>query len=304
MIRIEKKWQVKLICLFVAIVLWFAIIGEQNPMSEGSYTVPVVVENLNSRYIASDVPRSVYVRLAGPRNTIINVDPSMIKAYVDLGEVKEGVSEVPIHVEIPAGTELKKQGTVRASIRVDLYAVKEIAVKPRLRGQLTNTSYVKQITVLPEKVTISGAARLLRQVDKAIVEVTLPEGAESFTAMAPVKLVRANDTRVDGVTITPWQSSVAITIGHDGVSKEVPVVVHMQGNLPAGIQQSDFEVTPKTVTIRGAENTIVPFAQLDLPPIHVTGRGDNKRWQVDIPFANGLTVIPNTVHITLRKNES
>ena len=81
-------------------------------------------------------------------------------------------------------------------------------------------------------------------------------------------------------------------------------MVHMQGNLPAGIQQSDFEVTPKTVTIRGAENTIVPFAQLDLPPIHVTGRRDNKRWQVDIPFANGLTVIPNTVHITLRKNES
>ena len=57
--KLDKKWQLKLICLLLAIVLWFVIINEQNPMSEGSYTVPVTIENLNSQYITSNVPKTV-----------------------------------------------------------------------------------------------------------------------------------------------------------------------------------------------------------------------------------------------------
>ena len=106
--KIDKNWQLKIICFLLAIVLWFVIINEQNPLSEGSYTVPITVENLNSQYITSNVPKTVYVRLSGPRNTIINVGPSDIKAYIDLSNVQEGEVEVPVHVEIPGGTELKK----------------------------------------------------------------------------------------------------------------------------------------------------------------------------------------------------
>ena len=80
--KLDKKWQLKIVCLLLAIVLWFVIINEQNPLSEGSYTVPITVENLDSQYITSNVPKTVYVRLSGPRNTIINVGPSDIKAYI------------------------------------------------------------------------------------------------------------------------------------------------------------------------------------------------------------------------------
>ena len=44
MIKLNQKWQLRIICLILAIVLWFVIINEQNPTSEGSYTVPVTVE--------------------------------------------------------------------------------------------------------------------------------------------------------------------------------------------------------------------------------------------------------------------
>lgn len=116
--KLDKKWQLKIICLLMAIVLWFFIINEQNPMSEGSYTVPIVVENLDSQYITSNVPKTVYVRLSGPRNTIINVGPSDIKAYIDLSDAQEGEMSAPVRIEIPAGTELKKQSMTSADIMV------------------------------------------------------------------------------------------------------------------------------------------------------------------------------------------
>ena len=115
--KLDKKWQLKIVCLLLAIILWFLIINEQNPVSEGSYTVPVVIENLDSQYITSNVPKTVYVRLSGPRNTIINVGPSDIKAYIDLADAQEGDMDVPIHVEIPSGTELKKQSMASAKLR-------------------------------------------------------------------------------------------------------------------------------------------------------------------------------------------
>ena len=115
--KLGKKWQLKIICLLLAIVLWFLIINEQNPISEGSYTVPVTVENLDAQYITSNVPKTVYVRLSGPRNTIINVGPSDIRAYIDLSNAQEGEMEVPVRLEIPHGTELKKQSMTSANIR-------------------------------------------------------------------------------------------------------------------------------------------------------------------------------------------
>ena len=49
--KIDKKWQLKIICLLLAIVLWFVIINEQNPLSEGSYTVPITVETVSYTHL-------------------------------------------------------------------------------------------------------------------------------------------------------------------------------------------------------------------------------------------------------------
>lgn len=299
MTRIEKKWQVKLICLVVAVFLWFVIIGEQNPTSEGSYTVPVAVENLDSRYIASHVPRSVYVRLAGPRNTIINIDPSSIKAYVDLSAVKEGTVEAPIHVEIPGGTELKKQSQNRATVLIDVYAVKEFSVTPHIRGQVNGNAYVGNISVLPQKVTVSGARRLLRQVDNAMVEVGISDKTDGFTAMTPVRLLRADGTVVEGLTVTPWQTSVAVNLEPNAATKEVPVVVHTRGTFHKGLTEKNVIANPKTVTLRGDVAQLQSLDHWDLPAVSVTGITKNKTWKLEMPFVNGVTVTPDTIDVML-----
>ena len=196
--KLDKKWQLKIICLLMAIVLWFFIINEQNPMSEGSYTVPIVVENLDSQYITSNVPKTVYVRLSGPRNTIINVGPSDIKAYIDLSDAQEGEMSAPVRIEIPAGTELKKQSMTSADIMVDVYTVRELALTPHLVGQTKNDIFVSSLKVVPEKVVISGARRLVKQVEQAVVEIPIEDRIDDFSIMAPIRLVAADGSRVEG----------------------------------------------------------------------------------------------------------
>ena len=55
MIHLKRNWPAKLLSLLAAIVMWFFIMRDQNPVMEVTYTVPVQVQNLSSGYIVEDL---------------------------------------------------------------------------------------------------------------------------------------------------------------------------------------------------------------------------------------------------------
>lgn len=297
--KLDKKWQLKIICLLMAIVLWFFIINEQNPMSEGSYTVPIVVENLDSQYITSNVPKTVYVRLSGPRNTIINVGPSDIKAYIDLSDAQEGEMSAPVRIEIPAGTELKKQSMTSADIMVDVYTVRELALTPHLVGQTKNDIFVSSLKVVPEKVVISGARRLVKQVEQAVVEIPIEDRIDDFSIMAPIRLVAADGSRVEGLEMTPWQSNIRISIGHNAVTKDIPVYVTTEGDVSSSVSLKEIKINPNTVAVKGDANILKNLSRIDLPPIDISGLKQDKKWKIIVSPVNGVIFEPDTIEVAV-----
>lgn len=297
--KLDKKWQLKIICLLMAIVLWFVIINEQNPQSEGSYTVPIVVENLDSQYITSNVPKTVYVRLSGPRNTIINVGPSDIKAYIDLSDAQEGEMSVPVHVEIPQGTELKKQSMTSADITVDVYTVRELVLTPHFTGHMRDDVFVNSLKIVPEKVVISGARRLVKQVEQAVVDIPMEDKIDDFSIMAPIKLVASDGSRVEGLEMTPWQSNVRISIGHNAVTKNIPVYVTTEGSVAPSVSLKEIKLNPDTVTVKGDAAILKNLSRIDLPPIDISGLKQDKTWKIIVSPVNGVVFDPDTIEVAV-----
>lgn len=293
--KIDKNWQLKIICFLLAIVLWFVIINEQNPLSEGSYTVPITVENLNSQYITSNVPKTVYVRLSGPRNTIINVGPSDIKAYIDLSDVQEGTVDVPIHVEIPSGTELKKQSMTSTKITVDVYTVKEFKLTPHIVGNLDEKDFISELKIVPEKVVVSGARRLIQEVSQAVIEVPVNQRNSDFALMAPIHLYSEDGSSVEGLEMTPWQSNVKVSIGHDAMSKSVPLNVNITGQTA----NKTVTIQPTSIQIRGSADTLRSISSIDLPDINVENMKEEKSWKVIIPPVDGINMYPDEIEAVL-----
>lgn len=293
--KIDKNWQLKIICFLLAIVLWFVIINEQNPLSEGSYTVPITVENLNSQYITSNVPKTVYVRLSGPRNTIINVGPSDIKAYIDLSDVQEGTVDVPIHVEIPSGTELKKQSMTSTKITVDVYTVKEFKLTPHIVGNLDEKDFISELKIVPEKVVVSGARRLIQEVSQAVIEVPVNQRNSDFALMAPIHLYSEDGAPVEGLEMTPWQSNVKVSIGHDAMSKSVPLNVNITGQTA----NKTVTIQPTSIQIRGSADTLRSISSIDLPDINVENMKEEKSWKVIIPPVDGINMYPDEIEAVL-----
>lgn len=298
--KIDKNWQLKIICFLLAIVLWFVIINEQNPLSEGSYTVPITVENLNSQYITSNVPKTVYVRLSGPRNTIINVGPSDIKAYIDLSDVQEGTVDVPIHVEIPSGTELKKQSMTSTKITVDVYTVKEFKLTPHIVGNLDEKDFISELKIVPEKVVVSGARRLIQEVSQAVIEVPVNQRNSDFALMAPIRLYDSEGSPVEGLEMTPWQSNVKVTIGHDAMSKSVPLNVNITGQT----ENKTVTIQPTSIQIRGSADTLRSISSIDLPDINVENMKEEKSWKVIIPPVDGINMYPDEIEAVLHIRNS
>lgn len=295
--KLDKKWQLKIICLVLAIVLWFVIINEQNPISEGTYTVPVAVENLDSQYITSNVPKTIYVRLSGPRNTIINVGPSDIKAYVDMSNAQEGKMDVPIHLELPAGTELKKQSMTTAEIMVDVYTVQEFPLTTHLIGKLGERVSISTMKLVPDKVVISGARRLIKTVDKAVVDIPVDQRSDDFSVMAQIHLVSADGSRVEGLELTPWQSNVKVTVSRNAVSKNVPVNVTTYGDVAHGYTLKSITADPAKVTVQGDADVVNGMTKIDLLPVPIEGLDKNKEWKVFVPSTDGIVVEPNLVEV-------
>lgn len=296
--KLDKRWQLKIVCLLLAIILWFLIINEQNPVSEGSYTVPVVIENLDSQYITSNVPKTVYVRLSGPRNTIINVGPSDIKAYIDLADAQEGDMDVPIRIEIPSGTELKKQSMATAKITVDVYAVREFNLTPHLVGKMDKDSFISNLKIVPEKVVVSGARRLIQKVDKAVVEIPVGDKNEDFSLMAQIHLLAADGSKVDGLEMTPWQSNLRVSIGHNAASKKVSVHVTSYGTVSDGVTLKALKADPDEVEVRGDANVLQGVSRIDLTPVNVQGLAEDKEWKILVSPINGVIVNPDVVDVT------
>lgn len=301
--KLDKKWQLKIVCLLLAIILWFLIINEQNPVSEGSYTVPVVIENLDSQYITSNVPKTVYVRLSGPRNTIINVGPSDIKAYIDLADAQEGDMDVPIHVEIPSGTELKKQSMASAKITVDVYAVREFNLTPHLVGKMDEDSFISSLKIVPEKVVVSGARRLIQKVDKAVVEIPVGDKNEDFSLMAQIHLLAADGSKVEGLEMTPWQSNLRVSIGHNAAVKTVPVHVTSYGTVGDGMTLKGLKVNPDALEVRGDAKVLQGVSRIDLTPVNIQGLTENKEWKILVSPINGVIVEPDVVNVTATVEE-
>lgn len=296
--KMGKKWQMRIVCLLLAIVLWFIIINEQNPISEGSYMVPVVTENLESQYITSNVPKTVYVRLSGPRNTIINISPTDIKASMDLSNVHEGEIDVPIHITIPAGTELKKQSIISAKITVDVYAVQEFVLTPHFAGKMDKKLFVGSLKIVPEKVVVSGARRLIRQVDRAVVEIPIGDKNEDFSMMAPIHLVSADGLKVSGLDMIPWQSNIKVAIDSNGETKTVPVHVSTQGTLGEGAILKEIKMNPDKVEVRGDATVLQGVTRIDLTPIEIEGLTESKEWNVLVTPINGVTMEPDTIRVS------
>lgn len=97
--NILKNWQAKIICLLLAILIYFLALNSVQTRRE--ITIPLNVVLPASYTATSIVPESVNVVIKGTEDRIYMVDPKSMSASADFSKVnREGVSSVPVVLDL------------------------------------------------------------------------------------------------------------------------------------------------------------------------------------------------------------
>lgn len=173
MIHLKRNWPAKILSLLAAIVMWFFIMRDQNPVMEVSYTVPVQVQNLAANYIIEDAPQYVRVTLSGPRDTIINLKSVMAATRVVMkvnvaGQTKNFSAVADLEAWDNAGNVLDvnispTQGQAQYELNL-LRKDKAVPISAITVGQVADGYEVKGITIKPVQVTITGREEMVDSV--------------------------------------------------------------------------------------------------------------------------------------------
>ena len=297
MIHLKRNWPAKLLSLLAAIVMWFFIMRDQNPVMEVTYTIPVQVQNLNSGYIIEDAPDVVRVVLAGPRDTIMSMKSDNLRAYIDASGVKPGQNNVTINFTPPAGMNLVEVKPDNIIINVDEDAEKTIPVAIVPIGKFSDDIALKSVTIVPKEVTVSGRKQQVNAVSKVVMKVNVAGQTKNFSA---VSTLEAWDTagNVLDVHINPNQGQAQYELNLLRKEKAVPITVPTVGTVAEGYEVKSNAATPTQLTVTGREEMIDSVTEIQTEPIDVSGATETVQGNYNLVLPNGVN--SNTTKVRVK----
>ncbi len=150
----------KLLSLFLAVVLWFAVGGEER--TETTLNLNLELVNLSPNLmITSEVPPNLQVRIAGPRSIIRGLSQSRLVHSVDLAGMKPGAHSValgPSAFPFPRGVIVSRVQPNPLTFTLAATVTRTLTVQPFLTGLPPEGFEVKSVKPRPDHITVQGVA--------------------------------------------------------------------------------------------------------------------------------------------------
>lgn len=263
-----KNWEVKILALVAAIVLWFFVVGIENNSYRFPEQIDVHAVNLPQGMSVSNDLGKASLRIRADQNMIKNLTKSDFDLSVDLKSAVEGEQDVPLLATSKNDnvTILKVEPTT-VHVVLEPVTQKEIKIKPVVTGNPAKGYSVGNVDVTPATVTVSGGKSLLTKISSISAEIVL-DGTESanFKQNVTLKLPDAVSS-LKNVTLDLEQALIEVEITQDLQQKTVVVKPDLQGSLDLTTLSKKLVITPETVIIQGKEDVLQSVDNIPTEPI-------------------------------------
>lgn len=273
---LQNKWFIRVISFFIALMLYTVVSADQPPGSGkspslgGDKNEPKEMENVNlvayyddDQYVISDMPETVSVQLDGPESSMTKASVSNNhEVFIDLSDKGVGTYSAPVQTRgfpddltvqtTPAkvGVTLQKKVTKTFPVQINLINKDQIA-----DGYVPGTP-----TTDPEEVTITAGQKTMERI--AFVEgfVDVKDASDAMEQKVSLNIYNKKGNEVD-TNVTP--SKVDVKVPMTKHSKQVPIHVNQQGDLPDNLNLASFELQSDKATIVGPEEKLADINAVD-----------------------------------------
>jgi YbbR domain-containing protein len=263
-----KNWELKILALLSAIVLWFFVVGIENNSSKFPEQIPVAAVNVPTGMVVSNDLGKAIIRIRTDQDLVKNLAVGDFDVTVDLTNAQEGGQDLPL-----SATSKNDKVTILkvdpATVHVVLQAItqKDIKVKPVVSGNPAQGYAVQDVQVNPQTVTISGGKNAINTLDSIEADIKL-SGIESTDFMENVTLqLPPNLASQKNVSLNPEQVSVDVKISQQLQQKTVIVKPDLQGAADLSTISKKLLVTPSTVIIEGKSDILNAIDSIPTEPV-------------------------------------
>ncbi|MBR2179532.1 MAG: hypothetical protein IJ862_03950 [Selenomonadaceae bacterium] len=287
----------KISSIIAAILLWIIVMDNQNPVIEGSYTVPLSFTEVPEGYKVLHNDQTIKVNLRGPRSYFVNYESKDCRAYANLNGLDEGSHEVNIEAKFPQGFELVSVVPNQTQIKLDPYIERQMPADLIVTGAAGANATVTKVTQSSDVVTVIGARTAAESVTRVIGYVGLSGNKEDFSLQVPMTAINEDGRALQDVRVVPSFMNVEVKITLGLMKKTVPIEPDIV--MAEGWEIAKITLDPEQIEIAGQETLVNPIDKIKTQTVTVPLGETSIKQTLNLVIPNGITVKSNQIDLTV-----
>ena len=290
---------IKAASLAIAVVLWLVVMAEQNPVIEGTFDVPIMLNNAPHGYKIIPAQNTATITVQGLRSHLITAETTSFSAAVDLTDLTEGVHTVALTANFPQNFELVNIKPEQIRVTLDPYIDRQIPAELIVTGQPAPGTTVAKIDKNSDIVTVSGPKSKVDTVTRVVGYVGLSGNNEDFSLNAPITAINDDGREVSEVRVMPSSLVVSVQLARGLTRKIVGIVVPGVADVPDGFTAKIVKINPQKIEIAGEAATLETINDISTEKISLKGVSSNTAKMVKLSLPNGVTVTDPIVSVDI-----
>ncbi|NFN81478.1 hypothetical protein FDB25_13855 [Clostridium botulinum] len=302
----NKSLVAKLICLLLSFGLWLYISNVENPVRTYELKgVPVELINKESisksnLAIVGEESFTVDLTLEGATSEITKAKKDSFKLTADMSSyaLKNGENIIPIQiVSYPQNINIKNNGFLGIKIKLETLITKDVSLKSQVNITYKENIYKKDLTVSPEKATISGPESEVNKVDRGILVGNIENLEKDINKKFPIKFVTKDNKEVKGITSKINEAELNIKVNN---GKTVPINIKTIGISNDGISIESMVSEPKSVHIIGEDKILNSINSIDTQEINISNITADAEVNTNLKLPEGVTIQENSQNVKVK----
>ena len=289
-----------IVSLLASLAIWVYVTSMQSTeFSQTFYGVEVELVGESTlretkNMVITDLDTStVTVRIKGPRRIVAGLDPSDLKACVDVSKLsRSAYTTQQYYISYPDGTDTtnindsnKSPSTI--SFMVSPLNTKTVQVRGSFDGSLAEGYTAETPVFEPATITVSGADANLKDVSYAWVTFGKENVDSTYKVETGFTLMNENGEECSTVGLTCSEDVVTATLPLLLV-KEVPLSVDIIEGAGATKANAKIKVEPDSITLAGDSAVLTGMNKIVLDTIDLTDFEKTFSQTYTIPIDNDM----------------
>jgi diadenylate cyclase len=165
-----RNWELKLLSLLLAFILWLSLIPEEKTLSEKTLTIPLETRNIPSNMELVEKPAStVDVTIRAPNRMIDEVSAANVFVKLNLSTATLFQQEYPLNetmVSLPPGAKVVRISPTKVRLKLERTQEVMLDIVPTVIGQAKEGYGISKIEITPPRVLVQGPESKIREKDK------------------------------------------------------------------------------------------------------------------------------------------